>query len=817
MKHNQKRMQAGLLALCLAAVTLFGGCMAGAPSSGTEGSGSALSPSSAPAADDGAYITPEQLFSGVQRRRQDTEEAVYSEPMAGLARNERIELALGFDLKSAGLEKYTEVANLFWDKELTQPVDFRYEYDESKKVLTLKPGPYSSGSIYTSSLTTAEVRKYPHDTISLFSRGAYEDWGNVGKFYMAEYLDLETGEKLETPSVRVVATKGELQAPQIEFRPTETGLAGFRWNAVEGATGYIVFRADYDEERGYGTTGVTPIALTSETSWTETAPLFSSYSQANGNFRWFRYSEDDWAGDNIYDKEGLAEGKAVIDDTRNYRYGVMAINETGSSVFSNLYSIEDLAPNLAYAEATYTSKNNGFTNDCEDIGLAPSHVWVTMCDGATARRLIQYDTEHARVETNRYINVDEDSGEYAGGEDLEVLQIPYTVEGAPFEYVLNVVDYDESTIDADLEALRKRQDGLRQKSGGAGPQNASGESGDFGTQQEDEKLRDASAMEVTANSSLSEYLAYCMLGQATLIDVSKFPGSGDSEAILDAMLEAYYQNPLILGISGYKINNKGTMLKLYYEEEPGKAAEKQEAIRRKVTEVTGKIITPGMTDLEKELAINQYLCDTIEYDMDALENAEQYDYAKTDPEFRDSFTAYGALLGGRCVCAGYASAFKLLADEAGLESIVVTGMLEGTMSHAWNKVKIDGKWEVIDATNNDNAELFNALLNIPGDASRRALVEDKLYVLDEKIADYAVEGEDQNEYYHLNDKFFPTTEIAKQLAGDLADDGKATLRTDYALTDGGFLEIADEVYKLVGDDVDLSGYFWMGVIYLEKV
>ena len=33
--------------------------------------------------------------------------------------------------------------------------------------------------------------------------------------------------------------------------------------------------------------------------------------------------------------------------------------------------------------------------------------------------------------------------------------------------------------------------------------------------------------------------------------------------------------------------------------------------------------------------------------------------------------------------------FKLLAEEAGLEAIVVTGYLDGNLSHAWNKVKID--------------------------------------------------------------------------------------------------------------------------------
>ena len=36
------------------------------------------------------------------------------------------------------------------------------------------------------------------------------------------------------------------------------------------------------------------------------------------------------------------------------------------------------------------------------------------------------------------------------------------------------------------------------------------------------------------------------------------------------------------------------------------------------------------------MAINQYLCDTAEYDMEALENAEENNFAGVDEEFNDS-------------------------------------------------------------------------------------------------------------------------------------------------------------------------------------
>ena len=185
-----------------------------------------------------------------------------------------------------------------------------------------------------------------------------------------------------------------------------------------------------------------------------------------------------------------------------------------------------------------------------------------------------------------------------------------------------------------------------------------------------------------------------------------------------------------------------------------------------------------------------------------------------DEEFNDSFTAYGALLNGKCVCAGYAAAFTLLAQEAGLESIVVTGYLDGSLAHAWNKVKIDDEWQIVDVTNNDNEYFFNALLNLPASVGDDILMEDEDYMTDILIPKYTGES-DENEYYHITDNYFPTQEVAEALEKQLAEDGTATLRTDYELTDNEFYEITDTLYELMGDDTQLYGHYWLGVIYLE--
>ena len=131
-------------------------------------------------------------------------------------------------------------------------------------------------------------------------------------------------------------------------------------------------------------------------------------------------------------------------------------------------------------------------------------------------------------------------------------------------------------------------------------------------------------------------------------------------------------------------------------------------MKEKVEEIVGGIISDGMTDSEKCHAINSYLCDNSYYDNDALENAEKYSFTQVDESFYDSFTAYGILIDGVGVCASYSAAFKLLADAAGLDSIVVTGYLDGSVPHAWNKVKLEENWYIVDSTNNDNEMIQNA-------------------------------------------------------------------------------------------------------------
>ncbi len=165
------------------------------------------------------------------------------------------------------------------------------------------------------------------------------------------------------------------------------------------------------------------------------------------------------------------------------------------------------------------------------------------------------------------------------------------------------------------------------------------------------------------------------------------------------------------------------------------------------------------------------------------------------------------------MCASYSSAFKVLADEAGLESMVVTGYLEGNLPHAWNRVKIDGQWLSVDSTNNDNDIVQNALLNVSDTGVRGVLVEDERFVIDEKIGSYTGETDDK-EFYRMNGKYYDTDAIVAKLVEEINADGDAMLRTEYTIDDAQFQEIAQAVSDEVGGHI--KGYYWLGVIHLTK-
>ena len=113
-----------------------------------------------------------------------------------------------------------------------------------------------------------------------------------------------------------------------------------------------------------------------------------------------------------------------------------------------------------------------------------------------------------------------------------------------------------------------------------------------------------------------------------------------------------------------------------------------------------QIVTPGMSEYETVKAIHDYIVNNTQYDYDRLLNG-------TVPDI--SHSPLGVLQYGVAVCQGYAYAFELLCDLSGIECEFVGGVAGGG-GHAWNQVKVDGKWYNIDVTWDDPIYYFNGVL-----------------------------------------------------------------------------------------------------------
>lgn len=115
----------------------------------------------------------------------------------------------------------------------------------------------------------------------------------------------------------------------------------------------------------------------------------------------------------------------------------------------------------------------------------------------------------------------------------------------------------------------------------------------------------------------------------------------------------------------------------------------------KAKEIVKSLIKPGMSELEKELVLHNYIITNTKYDVE--------NYSK-DIITLDASSSYGILVKGVGVCGGYAESMQLLLNLAGVECHWIAGEAGtpgNTGLHAWNIVKIDGEYYQLDPTWDD--------------------------------------------------------------------------------------------------------------------
>ncbi|MCD8508883.1 MAG: DUF5050 domain-containing protein [Bacillus sp. (in: Bacteria)] len=220
------------------------------------------------------------------------------------------------------------------------------------------------------------------------------------------------------------------------------------------------------------------------------------------------------------------------------------------------------------------------------------------------------------------------------------------------------------------------------------------------TQEGKEQNKNAQIIEKTQTSSeqhlskshanLYEAIMDAFSQQKSQINVSLF--TLDSNEVFQVREEVLQDFPEI-----FYFDHEGSYfwtdgkLEFQYKFSPKEISQMTVKLEEKVEVALQTAILPGMSSLEKVMALHDYVVLTTAYDYDNFVN-------NTVPHL--SYTAYGALVNGIAVCDGYTKAMNLLLRQVGIESKYVVGEAGGN-AHSWNLVKLDNEWYHMDATWND--------------------------------------------------------------------------------------------------------------------
>ena len=126
-------------------------------------------------------------------------------------------------------------------------------------------------------------------------------------------------------------------------------------------------------------------------------------------------------------------------------------------------------------------------------------------------------------------------------------------------------------------------------------------------------------------------------------------------------------------------NNTELTLQIYYRT----TKKEEQEVDKKVAAVLKTLKLEDASDYKKVKAIHDYIIKRVDYDT-----------------LYQRGSAYSALIDQAAVCSGYTLAAYLMFTQAGLDCRIISGTGNGG-DHAWNIVKVNGKWYNIDLTWDD--------------------------------------------------------------------------------------------------------------------
>jgi len=608
---------------------------------------------------------------------------------------------------------YQKVIEVFCEPSLTfNAIDADIDYDKGRFVIKPK---------------RPEIMDIFNGEKVLFSKSG--EWGLSDEYFIVQKFDPKSGKPLQKPLVTRFTVKKTISKPVVSFSVDNQGVGHFSWEPVENATKYYIVKIEK------GDTWLKIIGSTAKTEWStvEQDEFYLKYLERgdeivtqNREFKNFHYSDDDLIS------YGMFKQKQEIKDNM---FGIVAANDTDTSAFYaiNGSSLENRLPySVAYHAVGEMKANVGDIRTFDDI---PTHLPVIMADSSTALRPIVIDISNIKIGEKSLFDKD-DNGKISFNKKVSTCIVPYTIKDTMFKGEYRLDSFDIKNYQSEAHRIAERNKLEEYKTGESTVYTYSTKTKDLSNIEISRTEPDV-PYRINATNPLTKYLAANMIAGNQYIDVSNQLDESNGISIYDAADEARVQNPYILGLKGLNYIEDLKILEVEYKVTSSEERTKlHKAVSEEVDRVIASIISGSMTDEAKVKAINDYIINTAEYDYDALNSKDTF---LVDKElFKNAWNVAGIFLDKKAVCAGYAYAFKALADEAGLEAVYVGGLVGGE-GHAWNKVKINGKWKLIDVTWNDSKSKPNEYYLITDEEAgkKRNQVQEKDFVIDILVDNYA--------------------------------------------------------------------------------
>ncbi|MDQ1130283.1 transglutaminase domain-containing protein [Microbacterium sp. SORGH_AS_0888] len=588
----------------------------------------------------------------------------------------------------------TALVAAYYDADLSQLANYSLRNGIGDYSITLVPK-----DLPVKDLAGNEVSGVADDLGEIMAGGSWV----VSELYLVQYADRD-GTPYDKPIVTLATVQpdaGMPETPRVAYQVDADGYLQMTWAPVAGAVEYFPVMTTITERGASFATAVGRTAADA-TSWS------SREGDAGGVDCYIPVTYA-----NVHQNCALAGGFGEQSSGRFAGYGVLARSADGKVSFlerTDARTIDPLVP-VAVRTAVFDLPTP-FTGNPEDV---PTTNGVTTLAGVEAVLPISFDS--ARVEGT-----------------TGIIRAKVLGTASTAEYRFGNVD---GRWDAFAEAARQRMEAALPASGAVTT-----------SLMKTVEHIDPDAPIATTKPDVpyplpdefgaaGQYIAANLVAGNTRIDLSE---QSSPYSMFDLVNAVIAQTPFGL-VQSFDFGREGVreILEVTYQYAPDEAASIRQQMLDKAKDVVGQTIHDGMSDRDKALALNDWITANAEYD-DAAYNAYMIGAGNADtPEYTSAWSPSGILLKGTAVCEGYAEAYKLLSDVAGLDTVYVTGIV-GANGHAWNKTFMDGKWQVVDTTWNDSETGPNQLFGITDEVASEQFEHGMLrsgWMIPTLVGDYA--------------------------------------------------------------------------------